>query len=74
MVLKQIDLAQENLTLEQVLAELDSDTEILLTKGDIHIARIALPKSEQHHNRVLGLHEGQGRISDDFTDELPASF
>jgi hypothetical protein len=24
--------------------------------------------------RILGLHEGQGWISDDFTEELPTSF
>lgn len=76
MVLKQIDLEQDNLSLEQLLAELDANTEILLTRGNVHIAKIAPAKSDIQptQKRVLGLHEGQGWMSDNFTDELPASF
>jgi hypothetical protein len=75
MVIKQIDLETTHLTLQELLAELGTDTEILLTRGNAPVARIAsaeiiaLPKE-----RILGLHEGQGWMSDDFTDELPDSF
>ena len=32
------------------------------------------PNPENIHRRVLGLHEGQGWISEDFDDELPDEF
>jgi hypothetical protein len=41
MVLKTIDLQTTHLTLEELLAELDSDTEVLLTRGSDPVARIA---------------------------------
>lgn len=76
MVLKTIDLETTPLSLEQLLAQLDSNTEILLTKGDDPIARIAAAEKKQPAGkpRVLGLHAGQGWMADDFTDELPNSF
>ena len=75
MVLKKIDLETTDLTLEELLAELDSNTEILLTRGVAPVARVA--STQEPHipaERILGLHEGGGWISDDFTDELPDSF
>jgi antitoxin (DNA-binding transcriptional repressor) of toxin-antitoxin stability system len=76
MVLKKIDLDTITITLEELLAELDTDTEILLTKGDAPVARIANAKAKpvRTEPRILGLHEGQGWISDDFADKLPESF
>jgi antitoxin (DNA-binding transcriptional repressor) of toxin-antitoxin stability system len=71
MVLKKIDLEAISITLEQLLSELETGKEILLTKGDAPIARIATAKAKpiRTEPRILGLHEGQGWISDDFTDE-----
>ena len=75
MVLKTIDLEITQLTLEQVLAELDANTEVLLTRGDAPIARIASAEPPPTlKKRILGLHEGEGWISDDFDDELPLCF
>lgn len=74
MVLKTIDLEKTHLTLEELLSELDSNTEILLTRGGVNVARIAANTTPIDKERILGLHEGQGWISDDFTDELPDSF
>jgi hypothetical protein len=74
MVLKTIDLEKTQLTLEELLTELDSNTEILLTRGIVPVARIAADTTPSVKERILGLHEGQGWISDDFTDELPDSF
>jgi antitoxin (DNA-binding transcriptional repressor) of toxin-antitoxin stability system len=76
MVLKKIDLETISITLEQLLAELETDAEILLIKGDAPIARIAAAKKKPIRTkpRILGLHEGQGWISNDFTEELPESF
>jgi hypothetical protein len=74
MVLKEIDLNKTPLTLEELLAELSSQTEILLTREGTPLARIAAPATKTAiGERILGLHEGQGWISDDFTDELPYS-
>lgn len=79
MVLKTIDLETTPLTLEELLDSLDANTEVLLTRGDTPVARIA-PAGEptkiqpQTEGRVFGLHKGQGWISDDFDDELPDSF
>ncbi len=83
MVLKTIDLDTTPLTLEELLASLDQNTEVLLTRGDTPVARIAAEPVQpsvqttpdiQRTGRVLGLHEGEGWISDDFNDELPDSF
>jgi hypothetical protein len=65
MVLKKIDLETTHLTLEELLAKLDINTEVLLTKG---VARVAQAGSAvMTRKRILGLHEGKGWISDDFT-------
>ena len=74
MVLKTIDLEITPLTLEELLAELDHHDEVLLTRGADPVAWVAPAESTTRPERILGLHEGQGRISDDFTDELPDSF
>ena len=77
MVVKQIDLQNTKLTLDELLSELDSDTEIILVRGNVHVARISTmpPQTEtEKQPRVLGLHAGQGWMSDDFTAELPDSF
>lgn len=74
-MLRKIDLETTRLTLEELLAQLDPDTEILLTRGTSPVARIAaVERAVVQSTRILGLHEGEGWISDDFTDELPASF
>ena len=75
MVLKTIDLEATQLTLEEVLAELDRNSEILLTRGDAPVATLAsAPSTPVIKKMVLGLHEGQGWMSDDFTDPLPDEF
>jgi len=75
MVLKKIDLNTTAITLDELLAELDCNTEVLLTRGTAPVARITPTQAPiMLTERVLGLHEGQGWISDDFTDELPTSF
>ncbi len=75
MVLKHIDLNTTILTLEELLQELTAETEILLTRGNIPVAKIApTPANPTPAKRVLGLHEGEGWMSDDFTAPLPESF
>ncbi len=73
MSIKTIDLDKTPLTLEDLLARLDD--EVLLVRGATPIATLAPAAAPPVvRERVLGLHEGQGWISDDFTDELPDSF
>jgi hypothetical protein len=75
MVLKKIDLETTDLTLEELLAELNTHTEILLMRGVAPVAKVtATGGAVMPKERILGLHEGQGWISDDFTDALPDSF
>jgi hypothetical protein len=75
MVLKKIDLETTPLTLEELLAELDINTEVLLTRGAAPVARVAPAGTMlMTGERILGLHEGEGWISDDFTDALPDAF
>ncbi|MDX2076154.1 MAG: toxin-antitoxin (TA) system antitoxin [bacterium] len=72
-MLKQIDLQATPLTLEQLLAELTTTDEIMILRGNEPIARListpVLPVK-----RIIGGHEGEGWMADDFTDELPDSF
>ncbi|MBZ0279265.1 MAG: hypothetical protein K8L97_00910 [Anaerolineae bacterium] len=75
MVLKTIDLETTHLTLEELLSELNANPEILLTRGISPVAKVAVAETPvQPKERILGLHEGQGWMSEDFTDELPDSF
>lgn len=75
MVFKTIDLDSSHLTLEELLSELDANPEILLTRGVAPVAKVAAAETPAPpKERILELHEGQGWISDDFTDELPDSF
>jgi hypothetical protein len=79
MVVKRIDLENVSITLDELLSELDADTKIILTRGNKTLAQVSMPvrKSKSKRDlqpRILGLHEGQGWISDDFTAELPDSF
>jgi antitoxin (DNA-binding transcriptional repressor) of toxin-antitoxin stability system len=76
MVTKKIDLNATALTLDKLLEQLEPDTEILLTRGDAPLAKLAPVRDapQPQAPRVLGLHQGQGWISDDFIDELPDSF
>ena len=75
MFTKMIEISQTNMTIEELLAQLSSDAEIVLTRNHIPIARLAAePPSEALPARILGLHAGQGWMSDDFNDALPDSF
>lgn len=76
MVTKQIDLDTTSITLEELLTETQEPTEIILVRGEQPVGQLTFtPHTQpQPKKRVLGLHEGQGWISDDFTDPLPDEF
>lgn len=74
MVTKIIDLNQQSNNLETLLNQLDSDTEILLVRGDTPVARITPEAPIPQTARIPGLHAGTTWVSDDFDAPLPDSF
>lgn len=71
MVTKTIDLQQTPTSLEELLELLQTDTEIVLTRGEEPVARLSPIQRKQ---RIPGLHRGTTWVSDDFDDPLPDSF
>lgn len=76
MVTKRIDVQTTTQTLEDLLVLLNAETEVLLTKGDTVVARLAKAEdvSIAPKPRVAGLHAGTTWVSDDFDDPLPDEF
>lgn len=74
MVTKIIDLEQEPSSLDTLLNQLKSDTEILLMRGDTPLARIVLEAKPNIAERTPGLHAGTTWVSDDFDEPLGDSF
>jgi antitoxin (DNA-binding transcriptional repressor) of toxin-antitoxin stability system len=76
MATKTIDLQKTPTDLEALLRLLQTDTEILLTKGDLPLARLTPvePGNVQVSERVPGLHKGTTWVSDDFDAPLPDKF
>lgn len=76
MVTKRIDVQTTTQTLEDLIAMLNADTEVLLTQGDTVVARLAKAgdASIAPKPRVAGLHSGTTWVSDDFDDPLPDEF
>jgi hypothetical protein len=76
MNLKTIDLEETPASLDELLALLHSNDEILLTKGDVPLARLlgAGGSIVTNLSRVPGLHAGTTWVSDDFDAPLPDEF
>jgi antitoxin (DNA-binding transcriptional repressor) of toxin-antitoxin stability system len=67
-----IDLQTTSASVDELLALLDQDTDILLMRGQTPVARltpVATPLTST--TRVPGLHTGTTWVSDDFDDPLP---
>ena len=69
MLTKTIDLNKEPQDLEGLLSLVAQGTEVVLTEGDIPIARL-VPVGK----RVAGLHTGAVRTSEDFDEPLSDEF
>jgi antitoxin (DNA-binding transcriptional repressor) of toxin-antitoxin stability system len=69
---KQYDLSQHSSDLNELLAEITADTEIVITRGGATIARL-LPTSPAHEHKP-GLHPGAFVVSDDFDEPFPDRF
>lgn len=69
MLAKTIDIRSERPDLDNLLSIIAEGTEVLLTDGDIPVARL-VPIGK----RVAGLHAGAIWTSDDFDEPLPEEF
>ena len=65
MSIKTIDAQKEQLGLGELLSLLTAGSEIVITEGNIPVARL-IPVSSQDSPRVAGLHSGAIWTSDDF--------
>ncbi|MBX3086428.1 MAG: hypothetical protein KF716_32625 [Anaerolineae bacterium] len=76
MVTKTIDLQTTPTDIESLLAQLTPDTEIILMRGELPLARL-IPVDQQEtriSRRVAGLGKGSIIVSDDFDEPLPDEF
>jgi antitoxin (DNA-binding transcriptional repressor) of toxin-antitoxin stability system len=76
MSIKAVDIDETSPSVAELLDLLHEDTEILLTKGNIPLARLSAIEAAPAvlKPRVPGLHAGTTWISDDFDDPLPDEF
>jgi antitoxin (DNA-binding transcriptional repressor) of toxin-antitoxin stability system len=73
MVTKTVDITQMQAVKEYLLSLLEKDTEIILTEGDIPLAKLTQVEQKKS-KRVAGLHPGAMTMHDDFDEPLPDSF
>ena len=69
---RKIDIQIVFPTLQELLVSVREGKEVLITEGNIPLAR--LMPAEPVVRRTAGLHEGAIQISDDFDAPLPDSF
>jgi antitoxin (DNA-binding transcriptional repressor) of toxin-antitoxin stability system len=73
MFAKQIDVQENQSSLEELVAMAQQGGEIILMQGDTPVARLTPVENAKKKQRIPNLHPG-GWISDDFTDPLPDEF
>jgi antitoxin (DNA-binding transcriptional repressor) of toxin-antitoxin stability system len=73
MTTKTIDLNRSQPQLAELLSLVTSGTEIILTEGDLPVARL-VPVAAAPAARIAGLHAGAAWISEDFNALLPDEF
>ncbi len=67
---KTVDVRQAQTRLAELLPLVNAGTEIILTEGDIPLARI-VPMAGTAAPRVAGLHAGAISTGEDFDEPLP---
>ena len=70
---KTVDVHEAQTHLVELLSLVSAGTEIILTAGNIPLARI-VPMAGALTPRVAGLHLGAIRTSEDFDEPLPEDF
>lgn len=73
MVTKTVDITKMQAVKEYLLSLLEKDTEIILTEGDIPLAKLTQVE-QKTGKRAAGLHPGAMTMHDDFDEPLPDSF
>jgi antitoxin (DNA-binding transcriptional repressor) of toxin-antitoxin stability system len=73
MPVKIVNIDQSIPTLAEVLDLVSNGDEVVFVAAGKAIARL-LPITSELPQRIPGLHEGQGWMSDDFNDPLPDEF
>jgi antitoxin (DNA-binding transcriptional repressor) of toxin-antitoxin stability system len=73
MVTKTIDIQNTDMSLQELIALLNQDTEVIITEDGAPVARL-MSFETQPKQRIPGLHAGAMTMSDDFDDPLPDEF
>lgn len=73
MTLRKVDIKGVFPNLQDLLAFVKEGSEVLLTEGDMPLARL-VPAAAAVSMRTPGLHQGAIQMSDDFDEPLPDSF
>ncbi|MEN8221214.1 MAG: toxin-antitoxin (TA) system antitoxin [Pseudomonadota bacterium] len=82
MLAKTVDLIEAQKQFTEIVSLVQTGTEVILLANSQPIIRLMPiasttqepPDAEDLGQRVLGLHEGQGWISEDFNEALPDEF
>ena len=71
---KTIEIQDAQSHLKELVSQLDSGAEIVLTEGNKPVARLVSLTESPAQSRVPGLHQGSMWTSDNFDDPLPETF
>jgi len=71
--IKAIEVLEAQSHLKEIISLVGTGIEVLITDGDIPIARL-LPIESESNSRVAGLHKGAIWTSEDFDEPLPETF
>lgn len=75
MLTQTVDIAKAQMSIKELLSLLTEDTEIVLTNGEIPIARLlSVNPSSFNSPRIPDLHPNAIIISEDFDEPLPDEF
>ena len=75
MLTKKLDIQQISISIIDLLALVQNDTEIVLTDGDMPLAKVTpIDQIQENIAPKAGLNSGAMVMSDDFDDPLPDEF
>ncbi|PSF34540.1 toxin-antitoxin (TA) system antitoxin [Aphanothece hegewaldii CCALA 016] len=75
MFTQNIDIAEAQMSIKELLSLLKEDTEIVLTNGNIPLARLlSINPSNSNSPRIPDLHPNAIIMSEDFDEPLPDEF
>ncbi|MFB2878489.1 toxin-antitoxin (TA) system antitoxin [Floridanema aerugineum] len=75
MLTKKLDIQQSSISIIDLLALVQDDTEIVLTDGDVPLAKVTpIVRIQENIAPKAGLNLGAMVMSDDFDEPLPDEF